>query len=199
MKIFVAGLTLVLAFLVTGNSFAHPEPCTKDFWGNCETSRHHSRHHSRYHHYHRHRHCAADYWGRCRDGRRHHRHHHRGHVHHHHGHVHHPRGDVERGIICQPRRRVVGEERSKEDTARRAAEISWAGAVRYDYGERYQDLAHAKDVRVNCDLSTIPSRGISKLLKTVQHRCVVEATPCRAPTGSTEAKVERRYEVESDE
>jgi hypothetical protein len=188
MKIVVAGSMLVLAFLITGNSFADPGPCTKDFWGNCETSRHHSR----YHHGHRHSHCVRDYWGRCGDGRPRWRHRHH---HHHHGHAHHhPRGELDRGIICQPRRRVVGEERKSEERAKKSAESAWMGAVRYDYGERYQDLSHAKDPRFNCDPSSV-----SRIVKTPYYRCVVEATPCRAPTGSTESRVERRFEVESDE
>jgi hypothetical protein len=68
------------------------------------------------------------------------------------------------------------------------------GAVRYDHGERYQDLNHAKDVRHNCDPSSTTT-----ILKRVFFRCVVEATPCRAPTGAAGERVERRYEEETDE
>jgi hypothetical protein len=177
MKFFAAGLTLMLAFLAA--DYAGAEHCTKDFWGNCEGN---GRHHSRY------RPCTKDYWGNCNDGRRRWRHYSG------HRHVHQPNGESDRGVICQPRRRVVGEERSSKEKAQKAAEGSWMGAVRYDYGERYQDLNFAKDVRHNCDPSSV-----SRIVKTPFFRCVVEATPCRAPTGSTEERVERRYEVEGDD
>ena len=62
------------------------------------------------------------------------------------------------------------------------------GSVRYDHGERYQDLNYAKDVRHNCGPSSTTT-----ILKRVFFRCVVEATPCRAPLGDT-VRVERKYE-----
>ncbi len=68
------------------------------------------------------------------------------------------------------------------------------GAVRYDHGERYQDLNNAKDVRHNCDPSSTTT-----ILKRVFFRCVVEATPCRAATGASGERVERRYEEETDD
>jgi hypothetical protein len=68
------------------------------------------------------------------------------------------------------------------------------GAVRYDHGERCQDINRAKDVRYNCDQSST-----GRILGTPYYRCVVEATPCRAPIGSSEPQVERRYEVEEDD
>jgi hypothetical protein len=195
MKVFAAGLTLVLAFLAAG--YAGAEHCTKDFWGNCqdngryENGRYENgRYHSRY------RPCVSEYWGNCNDVRRRWRHYPRDH------HVHQPRGErgeLDRGVICHPRRRIVGDERSSREKAQQTAESAWRGAVRYDYGERYQNLDHAKDIRTNCDPSTVPSRGISKLLKAVQYRCVVEATPCRAPPGAEDKGVERRIEAESDD
>ena len=62
------------------------------------------------------------------------------------------------------------------------------------YGERYQDINHAKDVRHNCDPSSTTT-----ILKRVFFRCVLEATPCRGPSGSTGERVERRYEEETDD
>ena len=97
-------------------------------------------------------------------------------------------------LTCHARRRVVGEERPSRADAQRAAENAWMGSVRYDHGERYQDLNHAKDVRHNCDPSSTTT-----ILKRVYFRCVVEATPCRAPLGSTSERVERRYEDETDD
>ena len=67
---------------------------------------------------------------------------------------------------------------SSQDDARRAAENGWIGAVRYDYGERYQDINRAKDVRLSCGPSSV-----SAALKTPHYRCAVEATPCRGTVG----------------
>ncbi len=80
--------------------------------------------------------------------------------------------------VCHGRRRVVGDERPSQDDARRAAENGWMGAVRYDFGERYQDINRAKDVRLNCGPSSV-----SAALKTPHFRCAVEATPCRETQG----------------
>jgi len=177
MKTMGVGVTLLLALLITNGSHAEQEPCVKDFWGNCQGSPRVKRYH--------YRHCVKDFWGRCSDGHprwRFGRHHH----------IH--RGEIDRGASCHPRRRVVGEERTSKAKALRAADDAWMGAVRYDFGERYQDLNHAKDVRHNCDPSST-----SSILKRVHFRCVVEATPCRAKTGAVEERVERRYEEDDDD
>ena len=92
-------------------------------------------------------------------------------------------------IVCHPRRRVVGEERPTRDDAQRAAENAWMGNVRYDYGERYQDITRAKDVRNICGPSST-----SVALKLQHFRCVVEATPCRAVDGEPVEPDERRYD-----
>jgi hypothetical protein len=91
--------------------------------------------------------------------------------------------------VCHARRRVVGDERPSQDDARRAAENGWMGAVRYDYGERYQDINRAKDVRLNCGPSST-----SAVLKTPHFRCSVEATPCRETQGTPTEPDERRYD-----
>lgn len=158
-------------------------------------------------------HCVTDFWGKCYHVARHrhayrwryynnhrryrHRHHHRDHHHRNHHHRTWYPGSGERidhGLHCQARRRVVGEERATRAKAQRAADNSWMGSVRYDHGERFQDLNHAKDVRHNCDPSSTTT-----ILKRVFFRCVIEATPCRAPTGASGERVERRYEEETDE
>jgi hypothetical protein len=182
MKTMVAGVMLLLLFLIPGESFADQENCVRDFWGNCKVS-------SRRHGFH-YRHCTKDFWGRCKDGRppwRYTRHPHQHHIYRHHV-------GIDRGAVCHPRRRVVGEERTSKAKALKAADDAWMGAVRYDFGERYQDLNHAKDVRHNCDPSST-----SSILKRVHFRCVIEATPCRAPTGTVEERIERRYEEEEDD
>jgi hypothetical protein len=187
MKTIAAALVLLVMFLFTDSSFAD---CTKDFWGNCEGTkryRYDDEETNRYrHHDYNNLHCARDFWGRCSYGWRYRRHFQRP--------SYQGGGDTERGVICHTRRRVVGEERSSKEKALKAAESAWMGAVRYDFGERYQDLNHAKDVRNNCDPSSV-----TRLVKTPYFRCAVEATPCRAPNGSTDVRVERRYEVESED
>jgi hypothetical protein len=169
-----------------------------------ETRAHHQRHHgyAPTHHGYTPTHCVTDFWGRCIHVARHrhayrwryyrHRPHHR--HGHHHGHHHVSRERIDHGLQCQARRRVVGEERPSRAKAQRAADNAWMGSVRYDHGERYQDLNHAKDVRHNCDPSSTTT-----ILKRVFFRCVIEATPCRAPLGSGSERVERRYEEETDE
>ena len=92
-------------------------------------------------------------------------------------------------LVCHGRRRVVGEERPSQDDARRAAENGWMGSVRYDFGERYQDINRAKDVRLNCGPSSV-----SVALKTPHFRCAVEATPCRDTQGYQTEPDERRYD-----
>jgi hypothetical protein len=188
MKTIAAGLMLLLLlFMVPEDSFAHGGPCAKDFWGNCKGG------HRSYRHAYQYRHCAKDFWGRCADGRPRWRRHHHHHDHHHHGWVG-SREEINRGVVCQPRRRVVGIEQTSRKKAQKSADDAWMGAVRYDHGERYQDITNAKDVRHNCDPSTPVSPAV--LIKKTYFRCVVEATPCRAATGSTEERYERRYEEE---
>ena len=166
MKTIAAGLMLLFALAIADESFADPGQ---------------TRHYG-----HRYRHCSKDFWGRCKDGRPSWRYY---------GHHYHRPAAIDRGAFCHPRRRVVGEERPSKEKALKAADDAWMGAVRYDHGERYQDLNHAKDVRHNCDPSST-----SSVLKRVHFRCAVEATPCRAPTGAVEARVDRRYDQdESDD
>lgn len=170
--------------------------------------------HGHYRYHHRHKvagdFCVTDFWGRCmhvarhrhayrwryygnrrprwRDNGRDHDHHH------HHGRVPGAGERIDHGLLCHARRRVVGEERNTKAKAQRAADNAWMGAVRYDHGERYQDLNNARDVRHNCDPSSTTS-----ILKRVFFRCVIEATPCRGALGGATERVERRYEEETDD
>jgi hypothetical protein len=76
--------------------------------------------------------------------------------------------------VCHPKRRVVGEEQPTTEQAQLSAEQAWMGSVRYDFGERYQNLAMAKDVRYTCTPSSAKSG-----LKRAMFRCATEAIPCR--------------------
>ena len=159
---------------------------------------HHHHHHAQHHNggdYQGYR-CVTDFWGHCTRVA-HHRHAYRWRYYRRHHHTHYHNRSLERidpGLQCHARRRVIGEERPTRAKAQRASDNAWMGSVRYDHGERYQDLNHAKDVRHNCDPSSTTT-----ILKRVYFRCVVEATPCRAPLGSTSERVERRYEDETDD
>ena len=78
-------------------------------------------------------------------------------------------------VVCHPRRRVIGEEQPSTEQAQLSAEQAWMGAVRYDYGERYQNLSLAKEVRYTCAPSSASSG-----LKRAMYRCATEAVPCRS-------------------
>ena len=88
MKTIVAGLTLLLLFLIPEPSLAGSENCARDFWGKCKgaswsNGNGNGVHYASY----RYRHCAKDFWGRCADGRprwRRHRDNDNGYGHHHH-------------------------------------------------------------------------------------------------------------------
>jgi hypothetical protein len=77
-------------------------------------------------------------------------------------------------VVCHPKRRVIGEEQPTTEQAQLSAEQTWMGSVRHDFGERYQNLAMAKDVRYTCAPSS-PKAG----LKRAMYRCATEAVPCR--------------------
>lgn len=129
--------------------------------------------------------CANNFWG-CKGRYRRHVRRHRPRRHHHRRHA----RRIHHGAHCHTRRRVVGDEKTTKARALRAAERAWMGAVRYDHGERFQDLNNAKDIRRNCDPSSVRDQSV---------RCVVEATPCRAPIGSTDVRLEARAEDNSDD
>ncbi len=148
----------------------HKNRCATDFWGNC-TYVAHNRYAYRWRYYHhrhnRYRRYGSDYYSYAYPG---------------------ARERIDHGLQCHARRRVIGEEKSSRARAQRAADNAWMGSVRYDHGERFQDLNYAKDVRHNCGPSSTTT-----ILKRTFFRCSIEATPCRAPLGDT-TRVERKYE-----
>lgn len=82
-------------------------------------------------------------------------------------------------VVCHPKRRVIGEEQATTEQAQFSAEQAWMGAVRYDFGERYQNLALAKEVRYTCAPSSSATSPKGKMF-----RCTTEAMPCRASGGN---------------
>ena len=156
---------------------SHRNRCATDFWGSCTYVAHNRYayrwryYRPRHQHYRRHRHDRHDgdsyYSSSYYPG---------------------SRERIDHGLQCHSRRRVIGEEKSSRARAQRAADNAWMGSVRYDHGERFQDMNHAKDVRHNCGPSSTTT-----ILKRTFFRCSVEATPCRAPLGDT-SRVDRKYE-----
>ena len=82
------------------------------------------------------------------------------------------------GIIA-----VVGYEAITEETALAEAQRQWAARVRFDYGERYTDLANAQDVNSVCTRSATNESVIGKvgefLIGQYRKRCKIWARPCR--------------------
>lgn len=98
--------------------------------------------------------------------------------------------------FCHRRLAVAGEEMSSRGRAQRAAEEAWIGRVRHDYGERYMDLNHVKDVRLVCAVSSV-----SAILKRAYFRCKIWATPCEVPSAPLEELLvrPRRFPWADDE
>ncbi len=85
------------------------------------------------------------------------------------------------------------------EKAKRASEDAWMGSVRYDHGERYQDVNVAKEVLHHCGPSSTVRPGIgAKLFNRTFFRCSLEATPCRGSATTSGDRTERRYEEETD-
>ena len=188
----------VLLFLIAATIFATPRTWAGDDYDGRDYYRRHHHHHRSAGDY-----CVTDFWGSCLRVAR-HRHAYRWRYYHHRSYrtrfIIPGAGErIDHGLFCHARRRVIGEEQAGKKKALDNAQKAWMNAVRYDHGERYQDINHAKDVRQTCDFSSHIRPGIAeKLFKRDFFRCVVEATPCRAPPSAIEENVERRYESEDD-
>ena len=76
--------------------------------------------------------------------------------------------------ICLPAIRVVGSQWVTEAGAEDSAKKAWMEKARWLYGESAMDLASAKDYARCCSRSSI-----GEVAGQMQHRCEVEATPCR--------------------
>lgn len=137
-------------------------------------------------------------------------------VHHgHHGHHgynqgHNHRGDiysstyVDQGPLClQAAVRERGEEYNTVNGAKIDAVRRWQAAVRADYGERFMDIATARNITYDCHRSStneswqgkaaaLVGRAIEKLTgdeeDAYKKRCVVVAIPCREPLRSVVAE-----------
>ena len=81
---------------------------------------------------------------------------------------------------CLDTFRGVGTQWPTQSGAEEAAKKDWAETVRYDYGERFMDIDHAKDYRHACSRSSV-----GEIAGSVLYRCEVKARPCRAPLVET--------------
>jgi hypothetical protein len=82
------------------------------------------------------------------------------------------------GGHCRETRRAVGDQHLTVDGAKKAANDSWAGTVRFHLGEKYMDLGNAKQIVYTCSRSSIKEGGVTTLGQSLT-RCEIEATPCR--------------------
>ena len=77
-------------------------------------------------------------------------------------------------------RRAVGDQHLTLDGAKKAANDSWAGTIRFHLGEKFMDLNNARHVNYTCSRSSIKEGGVTTLGQTFT-RCEVEAQPCHPP------------------
>lgn len=107
--------------------------------------------------------------------------------------------DATAHVTCFPP--VVGRsnERSSQEKAWDDAQLDWANAVRWLYGERFQDIRNANPVAKQCSPSSISESQAGKLIQNAKEaitgntevsnrwRCQVRAGPCQAPIETTPA------------
>ena len=88
-------------------------------------------------------------------------------------------------IECLARRSVTGTEHATENGALDAAKRAWASRVRWDFGERYTNLEHARHFTYTCNRSSTNETAMGRVAESVAGafytRCEVNATPCNAP------------------
>ncbi len=90
---------------------------------------------------------------------------------------------------CRDIRRAVGDQHLTVDGAKKAANDSWAGTVRFHLGEKFMDLSNARSLVYTCSRSSIKEGGVTTLGQTLT-RCELEARPC-APLTQEETREER--------
>ena len=90
------------------------------------------------------------------------------------------RENIEEGHNCRDTRRAVGDQHLSMDGAKKAANDSWAGTVRFHLGEKFMDLNNAKHIVYTCSRSSIKEGGVTTLGQSL-NRCEIEAQPCHPP------------------
>ena len=80
------------------------------------------------------------------------------------------------GRQCLPKVRGLGTQWIGTKGALEAAKKDWMERVRYDHGESYVDMTHAKDFSSRCGRVSI-----GEVAGQVTYRCELLARPCQAP------------------
>jgi hypothetical protein len=81
----------------------------------------------------------------------------------------------EEGVVCVGKVRGLGTQWIGTEGALDAAKKDFMERVRYDYGEAFLDLSHAKDFISRCGRTSI-----GETMGQVMYRCEIIARPCKA-------------------
>jgi hypothetical protein len=80
---------------------------------------------------------------------------------------------------CREIRRSIGQQALSVDSAKKEANDMWSASVRFHLGERFMDLANARNVEYVCSRSSIKEAGASiTTLGQAFTRCEISAVPC---------------------
>ena len=85
-------------------------------------------------------------------------------------------------VQCADRVRGLGTQWIGTEGAMDAAKKDWMERVRYDYGESFLDLSHAKDFVSRCGRTSI-----GETMGQVMYRCEIVARPCKGIMSETTA------------
>jgi hypothetical protein len=88
--------------------------------------------------------------------------------------------DGERDRVCKGEVRGLGTQWIGTEGAMDAAKKDWMERTRYDLGESYLDLSHARDFVSRCGRVSI-----GETLGQVMYRCEIIARPCKGVFGET--------------
>ncbi|CAN1722681.1 conserved exported protein of unknown function [Hyphomicrobium sp. 1Nfss2.1] len=87
-------------------------------------------------------------------------------------------------VQCTEKVRGLGTQWIGTEGAMDAAKKDWMERVRYDYGESFLDLSHAKDFVSRCGRTSI-----GETMGQVMYRCEIVARPCKGVMSETTAAV----------
>lgn len=85
-------------------------------------------------------------------------------------------------VQCTEKVRGLGTQWIGTEGAMDAAKKDWMERVRYDYGEAFLDLSHAKDFVSRCGRTSI-----GETMGQVMYRCEIIARPCKGVMNETTA------------
>jgi hypothetical protein len=85
-------------------------------------------------------------------------------------------------VQCTEKVRGLGTQWIGTEGAMDAAKKDWMERVRYDYGESFLDLTHAKDFVSRCGRTSI-----GETMGQVMYRCEIVARPCKGVMNDTTA------------